>query len=139
VKWLLDNNVLLSAIDAGHLHHTASRAWLDAHKADGWCVTVETYLGVIRALMNTSIMRGRPLKTRAAVDGVTAEVLGGKTPGKIVHAEPSAAFLYKAQGHGQIMDFHLVTVASAQGAKVVTRDNGILTAFPALSHYPKSE
>jgi predicted nucleic acid-binding protein len=101
VKWLLDNNVLFSAIETGHVHHKASRAWLDEHKADGWCVTVETYLGVIRALMNATIMRDNPLKTRAAVAAVRNEVLGGKKPGKIVHVGPSDAFLCKRKGTGK--------------------------------------
>jgi predicted nucleic acid-binding protein len=136
VKWLLDNNVLLSAIATGHPHHAAARVWLDAHKADGWCVTVETYLGVIRALMNAAIMKDKTMKARDAVAVVRNEVLGGKMPGKIVHADPSDAFLCKAQGHGQIMDFHLVTVAFAHGVLVVTRDNGILTAFPRFSQTP---
>jgi predicted nucleic acid-binding protein len=136
MKWLVDNNVLFAALDASHIGHAACRAWLDKAKPEGWGVTVETFLGVIRKLMNPVIMNGRPLKAAAAVGAVRQELSGPHAGAIITGVAPSDAFLKKAQGHRQIMDFYLATVAFETGAKLVTNDHGILTAFPGLSTRP---
>jgi hypothetical protein len=71
------------------------------------------------------------------VDIVRREVSGKLSGGIVTGVMPSDAFLRKAQGHGQIMDLHLVTVAFETGAKLVTNDNGILTNFPDLAVPPE--
>jgi len=124
MKWLVDNNVIFAALYAEHAFHAECRAWLDRAKPDGWGVTVETYLGVIRKLMNPVAMNGNHLKASIAVDAVRRE-FSAPHPGKIVTGiAPDDALLKKAQGHGQIMDFYLAQVASEIGAKLVTRDGG---------------
>jgi len=136
MKWLLDTNVLFSALWSTHGEYPATCAWLARAKPDGWGVTVETYLGVIRLLMNPTTTDGTPLKASDAVEAVRT-ALAGPHPGKIVkNAEPDDSFLKKARGHRQIMDFYLVQMASETGAKLVTRDNGLLAEFPSLTTRP---
>ena len=135
MKRLIDTNVLFAAINNHCAEHTAMRAWLDRVKTDGWGVTVETYLGVIRLLMNPVIMEGRNQKAAKAVDAVRRE-LSGPHPGKIIGGEPDDTLLKKAQGHKQIMDIYLAQVARDTGAKLATRDSGLLAEFPALTEYP---
>ena len=136
IKWLLDNNVLFAAVWNSHADHKQARAWLDKAKPDGWGVTVETYLGAIRLLMNPRAMKTMALKSSEAVQAVRRE-FSGEHAGMIVgNSEPNDAFLKKAQGHGQIMDFYLAQMASETGAKLVTFDGGLLAAFPALTTPP---
>jgi len=135
MKWLVDNNILFAALKDTHAEHARSRAWLDKAKLDGWGVTVETYLGVIRKLMNPAAMDGNQLKAVKAVDAVRRE-LSGPHPGKIIGGEPDDTLLKKAQGHKQIMDIYLAQVARDTGAKLATRDSGLLAEFPTLTEYP---
>jgi predicted nucleic acid-binding protein len=136
MKWLIDNNVLFAAIVLAHPDHAAARAWLDRAKKDGWGLTVETFLGVVRKLMNPVAMHGSHMKANAAVD-VLARELSGAHPGQIIiGGAPDNALLKKAQGHRQIMDIYLVQVARDTGVKLVTCDNGILAAFPAIAVHP---
>ena len=136
MKWLLDNNVLFAALWDSHGDHQRTRAWLDKTKPDGWGVTVETYLGVIRLLMNPKVMKTVPLKASEAVRTVRREFSGAHAGRIVKNSEPDDAFLKKAQGHRQIMDLYLVQMASETGAKLVTLDNGLLAEFPSLTMPP---
>ena len=136
MKWLVDNNILFPAINAAHPDHTAMRAWLNREKKNGWAVTVETFLGVIRKLMNPKIMDNGELKARDAVDAVRRELAGAHPGTIIIGRQPDDAILKKAQGHRQIMDFYLVQVARDIGAKLATCDKGIIAAFPSTAVFP---
>lgn len=133
MKWILDTNVLFAAVNANHASHAVARAWLDQARKDGWGVAVETFLGVIRLLMNPRAMADRPCKAADALRLVRGE-LGGRHVGRIIaDVTPSDSFLRKAQGHGQIMDFYLVNVAFEHSAKLVTLDAGIRANWPNLT------
>jgi len=136
MKWLLDNSVFLPVVMGSHTEHATSCAWLKRARPDGWGVTLETFLGVVRKLMNPVIMQGNHLTALDAIDVVRLR-MAGNNPGKIIiGGQPDDALLKKAQGHGQIMDFYLVQVARDTGMKLVTRDKGILATFPAIAVYP---
>ena len=136
MKWLVDTNVFLSVLDTGHPNHTQDCLWLNTAKPDGWGVTVETYLGAIRLLMNPKAMNGTPVKAPDAVKVARSE-LAAPHPGKIIiGGEPDDALLKTARGHKQVMDFYLVQVARDMGAKLATRDAGLLAAFPKIAVYP---
>jgi len=136
MKWLVDNNVFFPAIDNSHPDHVDSRLWLDQAKKDGWAVTVETFLGVIRKLMNPVIMQGGQLKAPVAVDAVCRE-MAAPNPGQIlIGGSPDKPLLKTAQGHRQVMDFYLAQVARDAGLKLATRDKGLLAAFPKIAVYP---
>jgi predicted nucleic acid-binding protein len=135
MKWLVDTNVLYPALDSSHPDHAAMRTWLDKAKPAGWGITVETFLGTIRTLMNPVIMRNNPLKSRDAV-GITRREVSGQHPGQIIGGKPDDKLLEKARGHKQIMDIYLAQVARDNGANLVTLDNGILSAFPKIAVRP---
>jgi len=136
MKWLLDNNVFFPLVNCSHSEHAATIAWFAKNKTDGWGVTVETYLGCIRKLMNSKIMQGCPQNAKGAVT-VARAALGAPHNGKIIiGGQPDDALMKKAQGHKQIMDFYLVQVARDTGMKLATRDTGILATFPAIAVYP---
>jgi predicted nucleic acid-binding protein len=135
MKFLLDNDVFLSAIYRKHESHAVSRAWLDSSKKEGWGIAAETYLAAIRLLMNPSVMGSGAFTAREALDAVEAE-LEGSHPGRVVMAprKPDRRLLEKAEGHRQVMDFWLLQIARDSGSKLATRDAGILSHWPADSH-----
>ncbi|AHF90234.1 DNA-binding protein [Opitutaceae bacterium TAV5] len=129
MKWLLDNDVFFAAVNTAHEHHETSRAWLDGIKAEGWGVSVETFLAAVRLLMNPKVMQNCELPAAEALRVIRAEFTG-KQAGRIVSGgEPEDAFLKKATGHKQVMDFYLVQTAMNHGARLATRDRGTLSAW----------
>lgn len=130
MKWLVDTDVLFAAINTAHERHGACRKWLESIKEDGWGVAAETYLASVRLLMNSQVMKGHGLRTNDALRVVRAEFTGPRA-GKIVFGgPPDDAFLKKAEGHKQVMDFYLVQTAAKHEVVLATRDNGILIAWP---------
>lgn len=131
MKFLLDNDVFLAAIYAGHENHRRARKWLDAHKTSGWGIAAETYLAATRLLMNPAIMGSGALPVAEALRAIKTE-LGGPKPGRIILASrpPDPSLLETATGHRQIMDIWLVQIARDSGAKLATRDAGSLANWP---------
>lgn len=54
MRALLDVNVLIALLDAGHVHHVAAHAWLAANVASGWASCPLTQNGCIRILSQPS-------------------------------------------------------------------------------------
>jgi predicted nucleic acid-binding protein len=131
MKFLLDNDVFLSAIYRKHESHAASRAWLDSAKREGWGIAAETYLAAIRLLMNPTVMGSGTFAACDALDAVEAE-LAGSHPGHVVMAprKPDRRLLEKAEGHRQVKDIWLLQIARDSGSKLATRDAGILALWP---------
>src|SRR5208283_2354976 len=131
MKFLLDNDVFLSAIYRKHESHAGSRAWLDAAKREGWGIAAETYLAAIRLLMNPSVMGSGAFTAHRALDAVDAE-LAGSHPGQVVMAQrkPDRRLLERAEGHHQVMDIWLLQIARDSGSRLATRDAGILSLWP---------
>ena len=50
MRALLDVNVLIALLDAGHAHHRAALAWLDDNIGFGWASCPITQLGCVRTL-----------------------------------------------------------------------------------------
>lgn len=50
MRALLDVNVLVALLDAGHLHHRSAMAWLAAHGRAGWASCPLTQNGCLRIL-----------------------------------------------------------------------------------------
>lgn len=122
--------MFFAAINTAHVRHRAARSWLDAAKPEGWGVTIETFLSTIRLSMNPQVMQHHELGVRQATRAVRTE-LAGPFPGAVVSAGmPDDAFLLRATGHRQVMDFYLVQSAASCGAKLATFDRGTLAAWP---------
>lgn len=130
MKWLVDTDVLFAAINTGHSHHRQSRKWLESIKADGWGVSVETYLAGVRLLMNGQVMQGHALGTTDALKAVRAEFMGSRAGKIVAGGPPEESFLRKAEGHKQVMDFYQVQTAALHHVPLATRDGGTLAAWP---------
>lgn len=134
MKYLIDNDVFVAAIYRKHVGHTLCRAWLDSAKPSGWGIASETYLAAVRLLMNPAVMGSGVFTARDALTAVETE-LGGAHRGILVVAgkKPDRSIIEKAKGHRQVMDFWLVQIARDVGARLATRDGGILSNWPDLA------
>ena len=131
MRVLLDNDVFLAAIYAGHEAHATARRWLDRRKAGGWGIASETFLAVCRLLMNPAVMGTGALSAPEALQAIQTE-LAGKHPGRVVLAPepPEATLLSRATGHRQVMDIWLVQIARDTQTRLATRDQGLLAHWP---------
>lgn len=134
LRYLIDNDVFLVALYAGHEAHPRARRWLDKHKRYGWGIAAETFLAALRLLMNPAVMSRNALDPKSALHAIQTE-LAGTYPGKIILAgkTPEATCLAQAIGQRQIMDLWLLQIARDKGLRFATRDQGILTNWPTLS------
>ena len=120
---LPDVNVLAALHLSGHPHRLIARAWFDA--ADGLATTPMTQAGLLRMLLNPRLVADpNPLAARQALAALLA------TPGVVFWPDDTrqvgaTAFMYALTGHGQVTDLHLLAVAAAHGARLVTLDSRI--------------
>ena len=63
---LLDVNVLIALLDAGHVHHARATQWLSAHLNEGWASCPLTQNGCIRILLQTAYPNRAPAAEVAA-------------------------------------------------------------------------
>ena len=66
MRALLDVNVLIALLDAGHVHHTAASDWLHAHIEAGWASCPLTQNGCLRILSTAGYPRHQPVAEIAA-------------------------------------------------------------------------
>ena len=63
---LLDVNVLIALLDAGHVHHANATEWLSMHLEQGWASCPLTQNGCIRILSQTAYPNRAPAAEVAA-------------------------------------------------------------------------
>lgn len=66
MRALLDVNVLVALLDAGHLHHAAASAWMERHIDEGWASCPLTQNGCLRTMSADSYPRPQPVAAVAA-------------------------------------------------------------------------
>jgi toxin-antitoxin system PIN domain toxin len=66
MRALLDVNVLVALLDAGHIHHTAASSWLDRNLEQGWASCPLTQNGCLRILAAETYPRPQPVAAVAA-------------------------------------------------------------------------
>lgn len=66
MRALLDVNVLIALLDAGHVHHGAARDWLGTHIGAGWASCPLTQNGCLRILSTPAYPRVQPVAQVAA-------------------------------------------------------------------------
>ena len=126
MRSLLDVNVLVALLDAGHLHHKAATDWLAAHARDGWASSPSTQNGCLRIL---SLAAYPNRQSTASV----AERLGrAVTDASHEFWSDSLSLLDKGRlrwnrvlTSRQITDAYLLALAVSHGARMVTFDRGI--------------
>jgi hypothetical protein len=130
MRALLDVNVLIALLDAGHVHHAAAGRWLDSHLADGpaagWASCPLTQNGCLRILSNRAYPRPQPV---AAVAARRAEAAATPHhafwPDDLSVLEPARFAHDRWLDSRQITDAYLLALAVHRGGVFVTLDHGI--------------
>jgi toxin-antitoxin system PIN domain toxin len=130
MRALLDVNVLIALLDAGHVHHAAAGRWLDSHLADGpaagWASCPLTQNGCLRILSNRAYPRPQPV---AAVAARLAEAAATPHhafwPDDLSVLEPTRFAHDRWLDSRQIIDAYLLALAVHRGGVFVTLDHGI--------------
>lgn len=66
MRALLDVNVLIALLDAGHVHHATASVWLYANVEKGWASCPLTQNGCLRILSTEAYPRRQPVAAVAA-------------------------------------------------------------------------
>ena len=135
MRALLDVNVLLALLDAGHLHHATATAWLGAHAKAGWASCPLTQNGCLRILSLPSYPNTQP--TALVADRLARAAAKSDHvfwPDSISLLEPGVLRWDRVLSSRQVTDTYLLALAASNGARLVTFDRGISTeAVPAAA------
>ena len=135
MRALLDVNVLIALLDAGHLHHAAATRWLAKHAALGWASCPLTQNGCLRILSLPSYPNPQPTAVVAErLARAMADASHAFWPDSISVLEPGVLRWDRVLNPRQITDVYLLALASANGGRLVTFDRGIsIDAVPTAS------
>ena len=132
MRALLDVNVLIALLDAGHVHHLRASEWLEQHIADGWASCPLTQNGCLRIMAQPAYPQALPLAAVAQRLGQAAA-----TPAHLFIADDysllDADSLHWPQllGHRQVTDAYLLGLAVRHGCRFVSFDARVnLAAVP---------
>lgn len=135
MRALLDVNVLVALLDAGHLHHAAATRWLAAHAGSGWASCPMTQNGCLRILSLPSYPNAQP--TAVVADRLGAAMASSSHafwPDSISLLGSDVLRWDRVLSSRQITDTYLLALAAAQGGRLVTFDKGIsVNAVPSAS------
>lgn len=135
MRALLDVNVLVALLDAGHVHHAAATRWMAVHARSGWASCPLTQNGCLRILSLGSYPNAQP--TGLVADRLGRAMAGGNHafwPDSISLLEAGILRWDRVLTSRQITDTYLLALAAAQGGRLVTFDRGIsIEAVPAAS------
>ncbi len=126
---LLDVNVLAALMWPEHQHHAAAHTWWGHRGHARWATCPVTELGFLRLLMNPIFSRkALPFKNalallQQAVDSERHEFWRDSLPASAATAHVAA----RIQGHRQITDAYLLSVARQHNGMVATFDSGMLS------------
>ncbi|MDP1901623.1 MAG: PIN domain-containing protein [Rubrivivax sp.] len=132
MRALLDVNVLVALLDAGHLHHRLATSWLAAQARRGWASCPLTQNGCIRILSLAAYPNPQPAAR-------VVERLAAAATDRSHEFWPDAFSLLDAGviawphvlSGRQVTDVYLLGLAVARKGTLVTFDRGIsLAAVP---------
>ena len=124
--WLLDVNIMVALLDAGHIHHQAAHRWWSGHAGRPWATCAITENGLIRVLTQPRY------PNRVETVGEAVDLLRRwKETRRSTHrwwpneASLTDRMLYapeKLAGPGQVTDAYLLGLALRHGGRVVSFD-----------------
>lgn len=126
MRALLDVNVLIALLDAGHIHHRVVTDWLVVHLGDGWASCPLTQNGCIRIFSNPAYPNAVPA---AQIAERLAEAARHPAhafwPDAISLLEPGRLAWERLLSSRQVTDAYLLALAVEQGGRLVTLDRGV--------------
>ncbi len=135
MRALLDVNVLVALLDAGHLHHAAATRWLELHAKSGWASCPLTQNGCLRILSLGSYPNAQPTAVVAdRLARATASPSHTFWPDSVSLLEAGVLRWDRVLTSRQVTDTYLLALAVADGGRLVTFDRGIsIEAVPSAS------
>lgn len=130
MRALLDVNVLIALLDAGHLHHSLALRWLAVHRDQGWASCPLTQNGCIRIFSHLSYPNTVPAAQIAArLAAATRHPAHAFWPDAISLVAPDYLVWDRILGSRHVTDAYLLASAVARGGRLVTLNWGVpLTA-----------
>lgn len=126
MRALLDVNVLIALLDAGHVHHGAANDWLGKHIHEGWASCPLTQNGCLRILSSEAYGRRQPIASVASrLSEAVATPHHQFWPDDISVLSPERFIQERWLGSRQITDAYLLALAVQHGGVLVTLDQGI--------------
>lgn len=123
MRALLDVNVLIALLDAGHLHHARASQWLTQEIAHGWATCPLTQNGCLRVMAQPAYPQALPLAAVAArLAQATAHAAHQFVPDDYSLLDASAIRWHQLLGHRQITDSYLLGLAVRHGCRFVSFD-----------------
>lgn len=124
MSYLLDVNLLVAVAWPCHIHHAQAISWLDSIADQTWGTSLVTELGFVRVSSNPSIIEDSVSPIEAFRYLTTLKEFGThryfssdlKTP---FQTEMDLSYM---TGHRLVTDFHLISLAKENGAKLATLD-----------------
>ena len=128
MRALLDVNVLIALLDAGHACHALAMRWLDANIQHGWASCPITQNGCIRVMSQPHYPGALPaaqVAARLAEAAACAE--HAFWPDTVSLLDGQTFDWSRLLGHRQVTDLYLLTLAVRNGGRFVTFDRRITT------------
>jgi toxin-antitoxin system PIN domain toxin len=133
---LLDVNALLALLWENHVFHAQMTRWFVSKENRGWATCPITELGFVRIVSNVAYMKPAP-SIRSALDLLQNTTNASKNHqfwvDDLALSALSPSIRRCLQGHKQITDSYLLTLAMHHKAKLVTFDRRMETLAPAGS------
>lgn len=126
--YLLDVNVLIALLDAGHVQHEAAHAWFGQVGRTAWATCPLTENGVLRIIGNPRYPN--TMETPAAVAPLVAQLRAH--PGHEFWSDdvsllnPDHVDVSRLLATGQVTDTYLLALARTHGGRLATFDRRLV-------------
>jgi uncharacterized protein len=132
MRALLDVNMLVALLDAGHLHHVRAMNWMASNEAEGWASCPMTQNGALRILSLPAYPNPQPVarvaeSLRAAIQHPSHRFW----PDSLSLLDEGRLHWQQVLSSRQIADLYLLSLAVANKARLVTLDQSIPRAAVA--------
>lgn len=126
MRALLDINVLIALLDAGHVYHALAAEWLKREIHHGWASCPLTQIGCIRVMSNPGYPGPIPAaqvaeRLREAVESPEHEFW----PDDLNLLGSGLFVWWRVLGHRQVTDMYLLALAVRRQGRLVTFDRRI--------------
>lgn len=126
MRALLDVNVLVALLDAGHVHHASATDWLARHIDEGWASCPLTQTGCLRVLSLPTYPRAQPLQAVAArLREATRTPFHEFWPDELSALDTAAFDPEVFFSSRQVTDAYLLALAVRREGRLVTLDRSV--------------
>ena len=126
MRALLDVNVLIALLDAGHVSHEAAREWFAANAAGGWASCAITQNGCLHIMSHAGYPNARPIAELARrLHVATSQPVHEFWADSVSLLDPSRIDHSRIHGPRQLTDVYLLALAVSRGGRFVTFDRAV--------------